>query len=135
MSGMSSKGSKGFIADDAASKSRKWFNANGSIKWPPNEGFKGTPQKAVLSPGTRIDRYGYNAGTFVSPQGTSYGARSLAPGTSLKPYRAFEVLKPIEVLKGKVAPWFDEIGGGTQFKLNESVQELIDGGYLKEIKK
>jgi hypothetical protein len=135
MSGFAGKGSKGFIADDAASKSRKWFDAKGNIRWPPNDGFIGTPKKAVLPPGTKIDRYGYNTGSFVSPKGTSYGARSLAPDTNLKPYRVFEVLKPINVLEGKAAPWFDEIGGGTQFKFGESVEELINGGYLKEIKK
>ena len=63
------------------------------------------------------------------------GARILAPGTNLKPYKVFEVLKPIEVLEGKAAPWFDEIGGGTQFKLDKSVHELIKEGYLKQIKK
>lgn len=58
--------------------------------------------------------------------GTPYEKRALAPGTELKPYSVFEVTKPIEVQAGKIAPWFDQPGGGTQYVLPDMVDELLD---------
>lgn len=69
----------------------------------------------------------------MSPEGVPYGARSLPPGSDLKPYNVYEVLKEINVSSGKVAPWFDEIGGGTQYQLNNSIQQLLDGGYIQKV--
>ncbi|WP_442945451.1 TNT domain-containing protein [Oceanirhabdus sp. W0125-5] len=107
--------------------------ASGAIKWPANDGFEGVAKQIQLQPGTRIDRYGFESGTFVSPEGISYGQRSLAPGTDAKPYHVYEIIKPVEGLSGKIAPWFDEVGGGIQHKLTMSIQELLDGGYIKEV--
>src|SRR5690554_4988968 len=104
------RGAKG--AGDAT----KWVDDAGNIKWPANDGFAGTPKNTTLQPGTTIDRYGYESGKFVSPQGTSYGQRSLAPGTESTPYNAYEVIKPIDAQGGKIASWFDQPGGGTQYK-------------------
>ncbi len=81
-----------------------------------------------------MDRYGDDLGSYTAPSGTSYEQRSLAPGTDLKPYSQFEVIKPIEVVEqAEVAPWFDEPGGGTQYKLPMSVEDLIEEGYLMRI--
>lgn len=121
------------LDEGKAVKESKWVDEKGNIKWPPNDGFAGTPKKMTLQPGTRIDRYGYEGGTFVSPEGIPYNARSLAPGTELKPYNVYEVVKPIDGLEGKIAPWFDEVGGGIQYKLNQSIKELLDGGYIKKV--
>jgi hypothetical protein len=111
----------------------KWKNADGSINWPPNRGFDGNPTPVTLQPGTRIDRFGYDGGTFVSPHGTPYGKRSLPPGTNQKPYSVYEVIKPIDGMGGKIAPWFDEPGGGIQYELGKSIKELLDGGYIKKV--
>jgi len=81
----------------------------------------------------RIDRYGHEGDSFVSPEGISYGARSLAPGTELKPYNVNEIVKPIDAMGGKIAPWFDQPGGGTQYKLFNTIQELLDGGFLRKV--
>lgn len=62
--------------------------------------------------------------------------RALPPGTDSKPYTIYEVLKPIpNVQESKIAPWFGELGLGTQYKLEKSVQSYVDSGHLKEIKK
>ncbi|WP_143192218.1 TNT domain-containing protein, partial [Paenibacillus helianthi] len=105
----------------------------GDIKWPKNDGFDGVPNKATLKIGTRIDRYGFESGSFVSPEYISYEMRSLAPGTNSKPYHVYEVMKEIDALEGTIAPWFDETGEGIQFKLYTTIQDLIDEGYLKEV--
>jgi hypothetical protein len=45
------------------------------------------------------------------------------------------VIKPIEnVESSKIAPWFDELGLGKQYKLPESVQSLFDYCHLREVK-
>lgn len=117
------------VADDT----KYYDQSTGVIKWPINDGFEGIVKEVTLRPGTRIDRYGFESGTFVSPEGIPYEMRSLAPGTNNKPYHVYEVLKPIDGLEGKIAPWFDEVGGGVQYKLTKSIQELIDEGYLREV--
>jgi RHS repeat-associated protein len=101
-----------------------------AINWPPNNGFLGAPTPATLTPGTMIDRFGYNGGSFVSPQGIPYIQRSLAPGTQYTPYNVFQVMKPIDVNAGPIAPAFGMPGGGMQYKLPSSVQSLIDSGHL-----
>ena len=104
-----------------------YFNqATGDIRWPIDDGFAEYPETITLQPGTIIDRYGSDYGTFTSPQGIPYANRALAPGTELKPYSVFEVVKPIEVQAGKIAPWFNQPGGGVQYMLPDMVDELLD---------
>ncbi len=103
------------------------------IEWPPNDGFDGPPVAKQLDVGTRIDRYGLEGGKFVSPEGTPAGMRSLAPGTLEKPYNIYEVTKPIVVEAGKAAPWFGEVGGGTQYLLPMKVGDAVAQGLLKRV--
>ncbi len=119
-------------APDVNAPSR-WKNSDGSIVWPPNRGFAGTPTPIKLKPGSRFDRYGYEGGTFVSPEGVPYSQRSLAPGTDSKPYNVYEVVKEFDGMEGKVAPWFGESGGGIQYELGKSIKELLEGGYIKKV--
>ncbi|WP_127506093.1 glycohydrolase toxin TNT-related protein [Paenibacillus humicus] len=113
----------------------KWVDEAGNIKWPGNDGFAGAPSKVTLKSGTMIDRFGYESGSYASPVGTSYAKRALAPGTENKPYHIYEVVKPIETLSGKIAAWFDQPGGGIQYKFNMSIEDLLKGGYIREVKK
>lgn len=101
--------------------------------WPPNRGFQGTPVTEKLAAGTRIDRYGYEGGTFLSPEGTPDWMRSLAPGTTAKPYNIYEVAQPIEVQSGKAAPWFNQVGGGVQYELPMSVSDALAAGSLRRV--
>ncbi|MBA4123983.1 MAG: TNT domain-containing protein [Acidobacteria bacterium] len=116
-------------------QSAKWVDEAGNIKYPPNDGFAGVPKRITLKPGTLIDRYGVEGGKYVSPKGTTYPERALAPGSKTKPYHIYEVVKPIEGLGGKVVPWFDEPGGGIQYKFDKTIKQLLDGGYIKEVMK
>ncbi len=34
---------------------------------------------------------------------------------------------------GEIVPWFDEVGGGTQYLLTYSVDELKKFGYIVEV--
>ena len=114
-------------------ENNNWMDKAGSIIWPPNRGFDGEVVIETLKPGTRIDRYGFEGGTFVSPEGIPYSSRALAPGTEKKPYNVYEVIKPIEVQAGKIAPWFNEPGGGIQYELSISVKKLIEDGFIRRV--
>jgi hypothetical protein len=81
-----------------------------------------------------VDRYGYEGGTFVSPEGTPYENRSLAPGTETKPYNVYEVVQPVEVQGGEVAPWFGQPGGGIQYEFSDSIENLVNAGVLRRVK-
>ena len=125
--------SKNQTSSNSAGSMGKWTNSDGSIKYPPNNGFSGTPTNTTLRPGTVVDRYGAESGSYVSPQGTPYASRSLPPGSNTRPYNAYEVLKPIDAKGGIVAPWFDQPGGGTQYRLPQSIAELILNGFLRRL--
>jgi hypothetical protein len=103
------------------------------IAWPSNNGFAGQPQPTVLRPGTQVDRFGFDGGRFVAPNGTPIGQRSLAPGTTDKPYRVFEVTNRLVVQRGPAVPWFGQPGGGIQYYLPASVEDLVSAGYLRRI--
>ena len=114
----------------------RWYQAKRTpppIVWPPNRGFAGEPGAASLIPGTRVDRYGAEGGTFVAPVGTPFGARSLPESALNKPFNTYEVLKPIEVQAGPAAPWFGQRGGGMQYELPSSVKDLIGSGHLAPV--
>jgi len=127
------------IIDDVGkgtSSSAKWIDEAGNLKWPTNDGFAGIPKAQTLRKGTIIDRYGYESGTYASPAGTPFGKRALPSSYEYdRPLKTYEVLKPYEVQAGKIKSWFDQPGGGIQYKFEKSIQELLDEGILREINK
>jgi len=100
------------------------------VIWPPNRGFLGEPAPCCLLPGTMIDRYGLPTGTFVAPAGTPFSMRSLPMSALNKKLTTYVVRVPIEAQVGPVAPWFGRPGGGLQFELPNTVQGLLNGGYI-----
>jgi hypothetical protein len=99
---------------------------------------------ARLEAGTVIDRFGYPGGAWLSPEGTPFLERALPPDSATKPYFTYVVEDPTKLPPGwqieqsVVAPWFDQPGGGVQFRIiapegeRPSVQTLLDWGYLRE---
>ncbi|WP_051748072.1 TNT domain-containing protein [Terribacillus saccharophilus] len=122
-------------------KNPKYYDQEtGAIHWPPNDGFvSGTQKTETLHTGMRIDRYGNPAGSFLAPESDSFPSRALAPHSELAPYYVYEVTDDFEVTLGKIAPWFDQPGGGTQiikYKPNGrpySIEELIELKVIKQI--
>ena len=102
--------------------------------YPPRSGFAGEPKSADLKPGTRFDRYGSERGRFVSPVNTPFSARGLPDTAKAKPYHKYEVVKPITVRTGTVAPWGNSPGKGTQHLLDRSIADLVKSGHLREVK-
>ncbi|EJR97472.1 glycohydrolase toxin TNT-related protein [Bacillus mycoides] len=123
-------------------KNPKYYDQEtGEIHWPPNDGFvSGTQKVEILHPGTNLDRYGNPAGSFLAPESDSFPSRALAPHSEQAPYYVYEVIADFEVTSGKIAPWFDQPGGGTQiikYKPNGrtySIEELIELEIIKQIK-
>ncbi|OLR90543.1 glycohydrolase toxin TNT-related protein [Actinokineospora bangkokensis] len=99
---------------------------------PPLTLFRGK-QLLELPPGTEIDRYGEPSGNLTYAAGTPFERRSLVPDWVGRPYRAYRVIKPTEVLTGVAIPWFDQPGGGTAYLLAGSIAELLDTGHLIEV--
>ncbi|UCZ73546.1 glycohydrolase toxin TNT-related protein [Dickeya zeae] len=105
--------------------------------WPKNLGFAEDPVKATLPIGTRLDRYGEPSGSFLAPKGTPYEQRALAPGAKAEKYYEYEVIKPLPVIQGKIAPAFGEPGGGIQ--ILPDMQERVNvfwlkkNGYIKDV--
>ncbi|KAA6169697.1 DUF4237 domain-containing protein [Pseudomonas marginalis] len=129
----------------------RWVKSDGSPDWPTKAnngfdgGFDGPPKVAELQPGQTFDRYGgrfdemgdfTDQGKFVAPKDVPFDQRAL-PDSSLKsPYQQYEVIRPIpEVNSENAAPWFGKPGGGTQYQLPMSIDELLREGFIKPIKK
>ena len=121
----------------------KYFDqSTGNVNYPGMNGDKnidgfvnGQHTPTMLEPETVIDRYGSNgSGKYFSPAGTSYEQRALPPFMEEQPYTKYKVVRPLEVDTGKIAPWFEQPGQGTQFLSKYSVEELKKLGYIIEIK-
>lgn len=122
------------VAENApTTASSPWYNRDGSIRWPPNEGFAGKPTDVTIDVGAQLSRYGYPGGTFVSPLDVPIPELSLAPGTTQKPHYVYQVLKPLPALEGTAAAWFGEPGGGVQYDLVKSIEHWLDAGYLEVV--
>ncbi|WP_161831170.1 hemagglutinin repeat-containing protein [Pseudovibrio sp. POLY-S9] len=111
--------------------SPKYIKKNGEVDWPVNDGFAGTPINTTLTPGAKIDRYGGTDGYYLSPQGTPFDQRAMAFGQENKDYLYYYIVKkPLPVKAGEIAPAFGYPGGGTQFKVDSQIADLIEDGYL-----
>ena len=103
----------------------------GIKNYPPNNGaVRGTENLEYLREGTKIDRYGSLNGTYASPSGTPIELRSLPPSNS-GGLNSFEVLKPFPVQSSTIAPWYNQPGGGIQYKLPKNINWLIENGFIK----
>jgi hypothetical protein len=118
-----------------------------SWRYPPQGGYQLTPLgvpvvgSATLIEGQLVDRFGSEGGTYLSPQGTPYGARGIPP-ESLNPfpggepcnYYRYRVLKPFSVNAGPIAPALGQPGFGLQYVLSATyfpgVTERVNVAYL-----
>lgn len=120
-------------------KVNAWDGSRGNWRYPEHDGFAGPSREVQDVPtGFRMDRFGGEGGDFVSPSGTPFEQRALPPDSLGKDYHNYELVKPFDAESGyprvgKVAPAFEQEGGGIQLKLPKSVQWLRDNGYLREV--
>lgn len=131
-----------------------WDPVTGSYRFPPENGFligpDGQPVHAPtpLRAGQRVDRYGSEFGAFLAPIGTLYSQRSIPPQSldnTANPggcnYRAYVVLRELDVDGGPIAPAFGQPGHGVQYRLVSALVPgapvqlnilwLVDHGFLR----
>lgn len=100
------------------------------LLWPDKDGCADAPRTVTLQPGTRIDRYGDEKGRFFADPGTPFGARSLPYDEGRTRYTVYVVKQPLLVERCGILPWFDEPGGGTQYKSTQPASDLVTGGVI-----
>jgi RHS repeat-associated protein len=104
----------------------------GIKNYPPNNGaVSGTENLEYLQEGVKIDRYGSLNGTYASPSGTPLELRSLPPSNS-GVLNSYEVIKPFPVQSSTISPWYNQPGGGIQYKLPKNINWLLENGFLKK---
>jgi hypothetical protein len=103
----------------------RYLGPNGAIVWPKDDGFAAPPTAIVLAPGTLVDRFGSESGTFFSPKGAPYVARALPYVCASLTYHAYQIDKPLLAWVGTAAPWFDQPGGATQLHTDASAGQLL----------
>lgn len=117
---------------------RSWYNQDGSMNWPPNDGaIPGTEKIITLEPNMKLGRYGevkpnscYTTKTGVNPD-----KLSLPPTTDPTIYSEYIVRKPIpNTTQAEIAPWGDSPGKGEQYKLPEPISKLEEQGCIQRIK-
>lgn len=111
----------------------RWFSDDNKPIYPLYDGFYGEYEVETLRAGSVIvDRYGRATGRFVSPAGTPFEARSLPDESKKETLHVYRITKDIPgVLSGRTAPWFDQPGGGWQYKLPTKIIDL--GDFLEEV--
>jgi RHS repeat-associated protein len=111
------------------------FTEEGKVGfWPPNKGFRGRVETTSLKSGYIFDRYGDEAGRFVSPAGTRFEKRALPTSKMQDPYHVYEVVEDINnVRTGAIREWFGKEGRGDQHLLQNSVEWYLNKGYIKEL--
>jgi len=124
---------RGLAAQEKAlAESADWVRADGSIWWPPYDGaIPGTQRTMSLLPASSgsplnlVDRYGKSSGSYVAPSGTPLKARALAetPADPPKIYSVEAIIDNVEA--SNTIGWFGQRGTGPQYKLPQSVRELI----------
>jgi hypothetical protein len=103
--------------------------------YPPGDGFMGPKVKETLKIGARVDRYGGTGGRYLAPEGTPFTRRAMPSDHEQRPRYVYEVMKPFEVEGGVSYPAFGQSGFGWQYFLGgRTVQDLIDSGFLREVK-
>jgi len=119
---------------------QKDAHGNPDLVWPDPQkhpqGFDSpeSRQPNVLQPGHTIDRFGPGFGRFTSPTDTPFPDRGLPPNNLSDGYHQYEVVRPIPVWEGPIAPAMGQDGGGTQYYMPHSVIDLVNAGYLREVK-
>lgn len=113
----------------------RWFTDDGEPLYPPNNGAIGESWRQILPINTILSRYGSPYGTYTAPSDILFVNRAMPYNEEYyeKDHHRYIVLKPLTVEVGIVAPAFNQSGGGIQYKTEQTIKELLELGYLKEV--
>ncbi|KZT24190.1 hypothetical protein NEOLEDRAFT_1170260 [Neolentinus lepideus HHB14362 ss-1] len=94
----------------------------------------------TLPVGLLVDRFGAETGSFLAPFGTPFAQRALYPSALNTAnasfpynYHVYNVTKAFMVLSGPIAPWFGQLGQGTQYEAYQSVASLVASNTLTPV--
>ncbi len=127
-----------FIFDSRASRYRDLetgrFVSARDLPYPPNRGFASSVRTSV-SEGTVVARYGPPSGRYAAPPGASVSDLGLPVGSEDLAYSQYRVVRAFEAEAGPAAPVpeFGARGGALQYYFDQSVEQLVDAGYLEPI--
>lgn len=85
----------------------------------------GTQKKIYLMADDKIDRFDGVTGKYFPPLGTPIEMRALPYNADTSIYTQYGVKKPFEVEAATIAPAFDKIGLGIQYKSPVTVEVLL----------
>lgn len=105
-----------------------------SADYPPNGGYApGGPVPGTLAEGTVFDRFGGEGGYDISSPDVPWWERSLPGGKC--GYGRYRVVRPggIGVKAGRAAPAFGQPGGGAQWTLPKSVEQMLADGDIVRV--
>ncbi len=117
-------------------------------KFPPDHGFAGTHPAKPVTPGIRLQLFGFLdpphgiGGRFLAPEGTLYRQTAIPPNNldTVDPnypfnYHVLFVCKPFMAEQGDIAPWFQQPGGGFQYWTgdNATAADLVNNGSLVDV--
>jgi SPP1 gp7 family putative phage head morphogenesis protein len=119
---------------------KRWFSDPDSEGkefplYPLNDGAVGAVWAEVLQVGAKLTRFGRATGRYTAPAGTPFVNRAM-PYTEAEysdNEHQYVVIKPLPVKTSVTAPAFNKVGGGIQYKTEESIQYYLDEGYLEEV--
>jgi hypothetical protein len=113
-------------------------NGQGGWRWPKNDGeLENTGHDVQIPTGTVLTRFGEHHGKYVSQGHDALAERAIAPdalGSAQNnfDYHVYEVIQPIPARMATIAPWFEQPGMGTQYKVQTKIKDLIDHNYVVE---
>lgn len=110
----------------------RYYATNGDPLYPPNDGALGDIIPVVLTPGMIVTRYGLARGFFFAGENDTFSQRSLPRTTNRNSFHKFKIKKLTPAEKATIAPWFNEIGRGTQYKISQDVFSNFDE-FFEEI--
>lgn len=111
----------------------RWVDARALITWPPNNGCAADPVSETVPPGTLIDRFGSENGSFFSPRGESFAARAVPYVCQRMAYTVYRVTRTLPVHTCKAAPWFGEPGGAVQYQTSAPAFRLREQGMIEVV--
>lgn len=112
--------------------------------YPPDNGAAGPTLTHRLGKDVKLDRYGPETGGYMSNGGDSFEMRALPGQPSGAPNKYTTTIgrdsKSLMVEEAEIAPWFDQPGGGKQYRLIDlsgktdcySVELAKKHGYLRD---
>lgn len=105
---------KQMVAEAGAEPGRVWVGTPAPDVPPPPE-----DSWAIVDAGGRFVLGGVERGKFAE----------------YETYPRWEVIKPLpeDVVQGRVTPWFEQPGGGVQYKFSEKMTWYEEHGYLRRL--